>query len=225
MIKTPSNVFALNCNGNFNDESGNGYNCTGTATLADSQFGQCASFNGSQYLSTQNNVDLSSTDKLTICFWIKFTGTTLQIISEQSANFNLNNAFMIDISDAGGAGAIQFADRNYPYRSGNTDYNISYTSKKYNDGNWHFVTITSDRTQNALNQTSIYVDLIKDTVLHPTFRADLSGNYSSLPLFLGSRNNSQYFFNGQLTRFKIYKKILSFEDIKRIYEGFSPLNG
>ena len=218
MIKIPSLVAAYNFNGNANDESGNGYNCAGTATLADSQFGQCANFNGSQYLSTQNNVDLSNTDKITICFWIKFTGTTVQIIAENSVNFNAYNAFGIDHSEFGGAGSIQFSD----HISG---YNISYTSKKYNDGNWHFVAITSDRSQNALNQTSIYVDLIKDTVLNYSYRSDLSGNYSSFPLFLASRNNSRYFFSGQLDRFRIYNKILSFEDIKRIYEGFSPLNG
>lgn len=220
MIKTPSLIAAYNFNGNANDESGNGYNCAGTATLADSIFGQSANFDGSQYLSTQNNVNLSSTDKLTICFWIKFSSTTIQIVSEQSANFNCANAFVISINDAGGTGSIQFADRILVI-----EYNVSYTSKKYNDGKWHFVAITSDRSQDALNKTNIYVDSVKDTVLHPTIRSDLSGNYSSFPLFLGSRNNSQYFFNGQLTRFKIYKKILSFEDIKRIYEGFSPLNG
>ena len=219
MIVTPLLKVAYNFNGNKNDESGYAHNLTGTATIVDGNIGQCANFNGSQYLSS-NNIDLSDTDKLTICFWIKFSKTSLQIIAENSVNFNNNNnAFLIDHSEYGSFGAIQFSDH------ATQGYNISYTSKSYNDGKWHFVAITSDRSQNALNQTSIYVDLVKDTILHSEYRSDLPGNYSTFPLFLGSRNNSQYFFNGQISRFHIYKKILSLTDIQRIYECSTPLNG
>lgn len=227
MIKIPSNVFALNCNGNFNDESGNGHNCTGIATLSYSQFGQCVNFNGTQYLGTQNNVDLSNTDKLTICFRIKFNETAnigTKIILEFSQDFKLNNSFMIAINDIGGVGRLEFVDKN----NENISYiysNYTYTNNSYGDNNWHFFAITNDRSINNKIRCNIYVDLINDSNHTNAIKEIVTGNYSSQKIFIGARNTSSLFFNGQLDEFKIYNKILNLEDIKRIYEGFSPLNG
>ena len=198
------------------DFSGNGKNATlyaGVSRVASTscQTGKCLQFDGSSGYTKAESVDISSTDKISIAFWIKFTGTTVKIPLEHSVNFNSNNAFYIGHSSRGVVGSLQFSDHN-------SGYNMVYTNQAYNDGNWHYVVMISDRSL-GINQSSIYVDGTEDTVLDATYRTDLSGNYGNFDLYIGSRAGSSYFLNGSLDDVRIYSRALSEYEVRRLYEG------
>ena len=163
-------------------------------------------------IQTIDNIDLSMTDNITLSFWSKSTGSSLSVVMEHSSNFNANNAFLIDHSEYGVAGSYQLSDKNWWY-------NISYTNNSLNDNNRHNIVITIDRRL-WKNQTSIFIDwVLWKITLHTSLFTDLVGNFSSHPLYIGSRNKSSYFYKGNLDEIRIFNRILSAREVKDYYNN------
>jgi len=196
------------------DLSGNGNNGTlyNGPTWTTGKIGSALSFDGSNDYVVTNNFDLSNTNKITVSMWLKFSGSTAQIPLEHSTNFNSNNAFMVDHSEYGGAGSLQFGDHN------SSGYNIAYSTTGYNNNQWHHFVAVSDRGLDGLNQITLYVDGNQNTIHHATYRVDLNGNYGNYPLYFGSRGGSSVFFNGSIDDVRIYNRVLSTAEINRHYQ-------
>jgi hypothetical protein len=182
-------------------------------TWTTGQVNNALSFDGVDDYGNINNFNVSNTDKITVSMWVKFTiANQGKIIFENSTNFNSYNAFVVDHSEYGGVGSLQFSDHM------SAGYNIAYTTAGYNDGKWHYFVAVSDRSKDALNQIKLYVDGVENTIHHSTLRTDLTGNYGTYPLYLASRAGTSVFYSGILDEVQIYNRALSAEEIKRHYE-------
>lgn len=200
------------------DRSGQGNNGTLTngPVAAIGKVGQALSFDGvDDYIVSGSSLNMSSTDKVSISMWVKLASSSTQILMEQSTSFNSNNAFMVDESEYGTPGSLQFNDRN-------GGYNIAYTSNAYNDNWWHHFVAVSDRSLDGLSQVTLYVDGVQDTVHHAAYREDISGNYGTYPLYIGSRSGSSYFFNGSMDEVRIYNRALSASEVQSLYDLGTP---
>jgi hypothetical protein len=161
------------------------------------------------YVVTNNNLDLSSTDKLSIQIILKTATTGIEMIMEHSIDWNSNNAFgVIQNSDK-----IQFTDKNQ-------GYNVRNSIAAINDNNWHLFSATTDRSLNATDQTLIYIDNnAPSSAIVPTLANDNSGNYTSHKLYIGSRAGSSYRFNGTIAQVLIYNRVLTAAEIQQNYNA------
>ena len=171
-------------------------NYTGSANSA-------YSFNGTgSYMVTPKSVNLTSTDKLTICFRAKFTtsATTSQILVENSSNSNNNNSFMV--IGYVGTGAIFV-------RSHDTLSNdFMTTSGGFGDGNWHSYFITIDRSQTQANEIKVYVDGVLQSGTYPTAN-NTSGSFGTFPMYFGMRGGISTPLNGAMSDIEIWATALS----------------
>jgi hypothetical protein len=163
------------------------------------------------YFVTDTNLDLSDTDKLTILLILKTTASTAErMILEHSVNWNGNNSFG---TIATSSGKMQFTDHNQ-------GYNVLNTTETITDNNWHLLSITSDRSLGATNQSLIYIDGNASSVENIAgLTNDNSGNYADVPLYLSSRAGTNYFFNGSLAQVLIYKRVLTAEEIQQNFNA------
>ncbi|SFZ93257.1 Concanavalin A-like lectin/glucanases superfamily protein [Flaviramulus basaltis] len=178
-------------------QNGVGYNSANEGALV---------FDGvDDYFVTDNNLDLSDTDKITIQIVIKYSSVPVSMILEHSTDWNSNNAF--GVLSGQPSGKMQFTDHNQ-------GYNAPHSTNTLNDNNWHFFSVTVDRSQAANNQSLIYVDGVLNHT-QTSLNTDTSGNYSSLPLFIGSRAGINYFFNGNIAQVLIYKRALTAAEVQQ----------
>lgn len=198
----------------WSDVSGNSNNGTLTnGPTYNSGNGGSIVFDGTNdYVVTPSNVNLSDTDKISVCLWTKISSTSIYVLFEHSTNFNSNNAFFVDINEVNGIGAYCFGDHN-------PGYNIAYTSNGYNDGKWHYFCATSDRSLGSTNQINLYVDGIYNKIQHASYTVDLTGNYSTFPAYISSRGGSSYFLNGNVSNVQLYNRALTAAEIQQNFEA------
>lgn len=163
------------------------------------------------YFVTNNNFNLSSTDKLTVQIIIKTTSTRSEMIMEHSVNWNNNNSYGVIINNTNDK--VQFTDKNQ-------GYNVRNSVVAINDNNWHLFSATTDRSLNATDQTLIYIDgRTPSSVIVPTLANDNSGNYTSHKLYIASRAGSSYLFNGTIAQVFIYNRVLTALEIQQNYNA------
>ena len=193
---------------NWTDLSGNGNHGTLQNGVAFTSVNNGAMvFDGvNDYFVTNNNLDLSNTDKLTIQIILKTASSNTQMIMEHSVNWNSNNAFGIisnNLSDK-----IQITDHNQ-------GYNVSNSVASINDNNWHLFTATTDRSLNATDQNLIYIDDNAANKVNVTnLTNDNSGNFASHKLYLSSRGGTAHYFNGAIAQVLIYNRVLTAAEIQ-----------
>jgi parallel beta-helix repeat protein len=176
--------------------------------------GQALTFDGSDDRLNVSNLDLTSTDKISVSFWINTLSTrTQETIMENGQNYNGNNAFIIITGDVGPVGHIEFSDST-------GGYNLVYTSNAYNDGNWHHVVGIINRSAGS-SEITIYVDGINDTVESPAQRADLNGAFANYPIYIGGRYTSTLNFTGSLDEIMVFSRALSQTEVLALYNSQS----
>lgn len=178
------------------------------------------SFGVNTYGVTQNNLDLTSTDKITIIVVTRTTTTTLKMILEHSVGAGSRNAFWVlmgpDSSGTTPSGSMEFADHN-------TSYNIAHTSTLLNNGQWSYVAVTSDRSKTATDQNSMYLNGALNSVNNTgTYSNDLTGNYDSFPLYIGARAGVSLFYLGDISNIMIYNRVLSEYELN---QNFAAMKG
>ncbi len=143
-----------------------------------------------------NNPDLTSTT-YSLSLWFKSTDTSVNVLSEK-------------IPDTGSA----YAYRIYLYGNGNLELLGTQTSgTAYNDGNWHHVVIVQDPSLSS-GQSKGYVD--GNLVTQNNSSSNTSGSNN---LYIGCRNGSQYFFNGQIDEVAIWNTALTSTQVSEIYNA------
>lgn len=209
MIVTPSLIESFEFNGNANGVRGTAGTVSG-ANLVDCSFGQAYNFqNATDYLTYQHNKNYD-VPEMTICFWcnIKNINKIISFLSYRGLYTAsgwvvlYNNGLIID-----------FGGNSYRWTPG-----FLFSVNK-----WTHISITKSI---ANNQRKLYVN----GKLHSQINIQSPvSTYSrallvSRDLYAESMGTS-YNLVGQMTKIKLFNKVFSDIDIKRIYEGFSPLNG
>lgn len=205
-------ILDLSFQNNFTDATGintmvaGGTSNLPTFTLEGSEY--AATFNGSQSIKTNANLPLS-TDKVSISFWIKTNQIATAAVIELGTNTNFNNSFISSINDSL-ANRIGVADHN------SFGYNIGHSTININDNSWHHVVLIIDRIL-GINQNKIYFDGVLSYAQNSNYQTDLSGIWSSFPLYIGQRAGALYGFNGKLKFLKIFNYPLSTTEITNLY--------
>jgi hypothetical protein len=174
------------------------------------------------YLST-NNIDLSNTNKLTLCGWVKILNyreavSGANLLFEFTSNFNSSNiGFVVGFAD----------DSNVVYQStfpialsvkGNNGYNGSGFAKTYvNDLKWHYWSCIFDKSQ-PIYQSSLYIDgsFVNFSIF--TFGTINTNNFGIDKLYIGGRSGN-FSGNASISQVKIYNRVLSQQEIQQNYNA------
>lgn len=175
-------------------------------------------FNGTNtYGVTQNNLDLTATDKISIVIITRNTASTAKMILEHSIMANSRNAFYAlmgpDASGTTPSGSFEFTDHN-------SVYNIVHTSTLIDDNKWSYITVTSDRAKTATDQNVIYLNNVQDSISNAGYSSDIAGNYDTFPLYIAARAGTSLFYPGDISTIMIYNRALSVLEINKNFEAF-----
>jgi hypothetical protein len=201
----------------WNDLSGNGNNgvLNGGVTFSASDGGALVFDGANDYFETDANIDLTGTDEVTIQVLVKTTTTGTQLIAEHSVNWNANNSFGLAIEN----NKMLFTDHNQ-------GYNSNYSVTSINDGEWHLLTGTIDRSLGGSDQNKLYVDgEDPNYTVNRDLQADNNGNYQSHKFYVGSRAGSSYFFDGIIAQVLLYDRALTSEEIQQNFNAIGVAYG
>jgi len=190
--------------GNANDETGSGHDCTTYGTMLTSdRFGTVDSaywFNGTAYIHCPSVPQIPN---VTLVVWFltdhDYTDNRGRIIESASASG-------IIIERAAEANRLDaFLETGY------NDWNQSVTSETYNDDNWHMAAITYDGSQ-----VNAYIDGILYNSTADTGDLDYDGN----GLWIGRlwSGDLEYFY-GSIDDIMIYNRALSANEIQALYNN------
>jgi hypothetical protein len=213
----------------WTDRSGNGYDGTLTnGPTFDSANGGSLVFDGVNDYAKVNSVDLSSTNNITVSFWVKVLDsypTSWKVLVELTNNFNSSTqGFYIGIADNSSS---LFQDT-LPISlnlKGNVGYNISGFNKDLiNDLQWHQLIAVLDKSITGSNprQTFLYVDGIEqDPSVNPenTYRKANTNSWGDQPFLISCRGGSQAFSNIELNALQIYNKALTASEVLQNYNA------
>ena len=161
------------------------------------------------YFKTNNNLDISNTDKLTIQIILKTASSRIDMVMEHSENWNQNNAFGI---------ILNYQNTTFQFTDHNQGYNTSGHVVTINDNNWHLLSVTTDRSLNGSDQSLFYIE---DNTANKVniYSNDNSGNFTSHKLYISARAGSLNFFDGTISQVLIYDRVLTVEEIQRNYNA------
>ena len=175
------------------------------------------SFDGTNDQISTADINLTSTDKVTVSCWIKVLNYrevygSSNIVFEFSSNFN-NNI---------GSFVAAFADGSPVYSSiypialgirGNSGYNlVGYSKTLVNDLSWHHWTCIFD-TGISGNENTLYIDGVSRAAISTPLQSDNGGNFGNFKLFIGNRDSSSIPANCNIGQVQIYNRALSQQEI------------
>ncbi len=190
------------------DASGNGNTGTyyGDASTTAGKYGNGGSFNGTDdgiYAGSDSSLD-NLTNK-TICAWLKPDSLGDQYI----------------IGKDQGTGMIGW---NLYYQSGiafyqqfDVSYLIATMNYDFATGIWHYICVTYDGKTNLENLKFWANGLEVSYVVYDFPSGDISDD-SSHNLMIGMVEDTNYEFNGKMDEIRIYNRILSANEIRKLYE-------
>jgi len=168
---------------------------------------RAASFDG---VNDYVNVTRQIQDSFSIELWFKST---------QGLNTNAQwwgNAGLVD-GEVGGTsndfGVSLRSDGKITAGVGNPDQSIVSSSGGYNDGVWHHVVFTRDKTTGAL---ALYVDGASAGTLTATNKNSLTGPAS---LSFGRIQTGGNYYAGALDEVAVYNRVLSAADVQAHFDG------
>lgn len=171
------------------------------------KFGWVLNYDGSNDNLTTNNIyeiNLVS-QTMTIMFWVRTTGTGNQCICSYDDNDSLSPSFDWYVYHPENLTVGGFCDGNE--RS---------TSIAINDGKWHHVAIVSRKTS---------VEVWTDGILrsNTTGLTQKGSDYTTSHILRIADDSNVSFFPGDVGEFRVYNRDISGSQIRRSYEGQSPL--
>jgi surface protein len=205
----------------WTDISGNENNGTlNNGVVYNNADGGSLVFDGvNDFFRTTSNLNLTDTDKITIQIILKSASLSGSMVLEHSTNWNAHNSFGVLVNDP--SRKMNFTD--FVPGSG---YNTKRSVSNVIDGNWHFITVTADRSKGSSDQNLVYVDGVLSTSGNIGGQtSDNNGNYGSLPLFIGSRAGSGFFFSANIAQVLIYKRVLTPLEIQTNFNALKARYG
>ena len=194
---------------NPQDLSGNENNGNSTGTTIVNSFdgGKATEFNGTSDLitiDTQSNILLSANQNMSYTGWFKTSSSNAgsRAIYDNRQIISTIKGIYIGLSNN------TFRVKTY-YFGNDTD---TRTSETYNDGEWHFFSITLDRNGNQ----SIYIDGEYNVSADMTSNNnnDLGTNNNAIIGYKSYTTSGVIYFDGMIDKFKIYNYVLSNLQIK-----------
>jgi hypothetical protein len=180
-------------------------------------------FDGTNDQISTSNINLSSTNKVTVSCWVKVlnyreTADSSNIVFEFSSNFNSNI----------GAFVAGFADGSAIYSSlypvvlgirGNSGYNLAgYSKTLVNDLSWHHWACIFDTSLSG-NENILYIDGVSRTAISTPLQADNSANFGSYNLYIGNRDTSTIAGNANIADLKLYNRALTAQEVRQNYNA------
>jgi hypothetical protein len=174
-------------------------------------------FDGINDQITTADIDLSSTNKVTVSCWVKVlnyreVSGSSNIVFEFSSNFNNNT----------GSFVAAFADGSAVYSSlypvvlgirSNSGYNLAgYSKTLVNDLLWHYWTCIFDTSLSG-NENILYIDGVSRVSISTPLQGDNSVNFGNYKLFIGNRDSSSIAGNANISTIQIYNRALSQQEI------------
>jgi len=194
------------------DRSGNGFNATPTTTSAMpsrtiGKIGQALEFNKTQGIDAGDNLDLLTTP-LSISVWVKASGSFTAaegIVTKLAGGGNYRLVFT---STSCCSSTVSFGIRD---AASSYEEVASLTSLELN--NWYHVVATYD---DSTKTGKIYINgVLNNTKSNFTLTR---GDTTQRLQFGHNTNNTNAFFRGSLDEVRIYNRVLSTDEIKRLYK-------
>jgi hypothetical protein len=166
-----------------------------------------------------SSLNLSSTNKITVCFWAKLSNYTEVVSSgklliENSSNYNnTTTGWVISCAEDSSASFLS----SFPIVlavKGDVNYNFAcYSKTLVNDLKWHFWTCVFDKSQ-ASSEVAFYLDGLLRT---PTITsiANNTNNFGNNPVYISNRVPSAF----SISDLHIYNGVLSSQDVKNMYDS------
>ena len=188
----------------------------------------CAmSFSGTnQYVSTIGVVSsydfIQKTGIFSITAWIKLGNNSgAYAVAGNNAGASANNGFAFVYSSAGGPTAPFKTMQIFVTKgsAGNPTYSCWGGSSTINDTNWHFVAVTSTRSNLSNSGITFYIDGISTNSFNSTqVPSGFSVASAANALCIGSISPAGFdIFNGMIEDLRIYNRTLSSQEIKSLY--------
>ena len=176
--------------------------------VADVQSGASYKFDGSNDLITaadNANLDAGVGD-FTWAVWFKTTSSTFsRILSKQGSESALIYAYLGSGGNAGQVGVI--------YYDGSGSVDTGYIGSGLNDGGWHYLTYSADRSGNALT----YIDGV---LVATTDISSESGDLSNSGAFtIGAHTSASQRFDGEIRQVRIHNRALTAAEVRASYNG------
>ena len=200
------------------DSSGNGYTATlvnGVSWVA-GKIGDALSANGgNQYVSIPT-INLSGTSTVTVAFWANrtYSQTVESVLLEDSTNYNGSSTGFGFFPDDTQCNGIQAAVH------GNVGYSVNCYGQP-SSGVWHHLAVIYDKTQAGNNQTALYIDGVLQTPTSNLNTAQNTNSFGNNPIYLFSRDGTEYFNAGEMDDLRLYNRALSAAEIQQIYQAGS----
>jgi hypothetical protein len=179
-------------------------------------------FDGTNDQITTADIDLSSTNKVTVSCWVKVlnyreVSGSSNIVFEFSSDFNSNTgSFVAAFADGSGINAGL-----YPVILGirSPGYNYAgYSKTLVNDLSWHHWGCIFDTSLSG-NENILYIDGVSRTSVITPLQSDNNANFGNYKLFIGNRDTSNIAANANITDFKIYNRALTAQEILQNYNA------
>jgi len=202
--------------GTATDKSGGGHHGTvDGATLVPGRFGNALSFDGNDHVFVPASSAFDTGGALTVSAWVKTNsdangGESLVYLGDLNSTQNVG--WYIYAS-----GATNFYCRLDVYLTDDVKYNPLGLPQGINDGEWHHVVGTFDRSLPS-EQLKWYVDnVLVEVVSVP----DLDIRSAASGLYIGAHVNglSNPGFQGSIDDVRVYSRALDASDIDLLYSG------
>ena len=175
--------------------------------------GGALSFDGVNDAGTTVALPLSTTQTITLAFWLNQSSFNLAdgLAFELTPDFNGSATGLLVNPNSSFCNAFELA------LQGNVGYqNACYSAPSTNT--WHHYAAIFDKIQ-AANEISLYIDGVLQT---PTSRPNIADNTNTFgtdPLYLMSRAASSLFNSGTLDDVRLYNHALTPEQIQALFSG------
>jgi hypothetical protein len=209
----------INVNGLVGGIGGTLFNGVGFSSVNNGSF----VFDGIDDFISVANIDLSSTNKVTVSCWVKVlnyreTANSSNIVFEFSSNFNSNTgAFVAAFADGSAVNSSL-----YPVVlgiRGNSGYNLAgYSKTLVNDLSWHHWACIFDTSLSG-NENILYIDGVLRTSISTPIQSDNSSNFGNYKLFIGNRDSSNIAGNANISHVSMHNRALTQQEILQNYNA------
>ena len=179
-------------------------------------------FDGTNDQISTADIDLTSTNKVTVSCWVKVLN-----YREVSSSSNIVFEFSSDYNSYTGSFVVAFADGSginsslYPVVLGirSPGYNYAgYSKTLVNDLSWHHWGCIFDTSLSG-NETVLYIDGVSRAAVITPLQSDNSGNFGNFKLFIGNRDSSSYPANCNIGQIQVYNRALSAQEVLQNYNA------
>ncbi len=182
---------------------------SGTITYSAGQFGQAATFGGSQSASVVNNSTLQNA-AVTVAFWMNAAANSRnnEIVNVDGGTTG-SPGFGVQETGAG-TGAIMRID------TSSTANQTGCTISSTNGSTWNHIVYTI-----SAGTVTGYQNGVQACTYSYTAGTGISN--SSVPLYIGTGPGATH-YTGKLDDLRLYNRVLSTDEITQIYQGNQPTN-